>query len=193
MRLCKLSVLLVLASILSCGCFHNSHKAGLSDRQIEPARIRSLKQFEGTFSAVPRGSGPNLSLIIFRNSAPTNSDASSMIVDEVSSKVLDDSHLHIQALSKGKIVKEATLILDKDFKISSSRIPIKSDFKSAATKGGDGYTPPFTGVAKMSGDIFINKDGDLIYHSSTEAAILMLYVVPMAGSVNNYGIYKRLK
>jgi hypothetical protein len=159
----------------------------MSGRKVESSRIRSLKQFEGTFSNTPSGGGPMLSWFIFGGIHD---------VDAVSSKVLDDSHIQVQALHKGEIVKEKVLELNKDFKISSSQIPVYSRTKVTATKGGGGYALPvlpFAGAAVLRGDLYLNKDGDLVYHTSTDAAMLVLFVVPVAGSQDTYCIFKRLK
>lgn len=180
--------LFVVCSIFLSGCFIKEKKGRLSQEQISSARIKNLKQFEGTYANTPQGNGPALSQIIFQSYLPDT--------ESISCKVLDEKQILVQALGKGRVIMEKTLFLEKDFKISSSKIPLESKTKSATYHGGNENawaTPPFTGIGHISGNLFINSNGDVVYHHSDKVAMLILFVIPVVSLNDDYALYKKLK
>jgi hypothetical protein len=184
---------LILALVTGCVIFRKD-KGSLTDKQLSSVKIQDLKQFEGIYLDKPQGNGPRLSHIIFHKFIPSFYMPS---IDSVSCMVLETNQIHIQALSNKQVVIEKTLVLGKDFNLSSSKIPTgsKTISRGRNKEGTSGFAPDLVTAAVIhtDGEIFLNKDGDLIFHSSTHSAGLVLFVIPVAGSLNTHSVYKKLK
>jgi hypothetical protein len=178
--------LFVICLVLFSGCVSSDNRRGFSQNQLSSVRLKNLKQFEGTYMNKPQGNGPSLSSIVFQTYLPN--------VDAVSCKVLGANQIQVEAISSNLVIKTKTLTLNKDFTMSSSKIPTESKTKSVTYHGGDvSLMPPFAGVFHISGDLFLNSNGDVVYRESSKIAILALYVVPVAGSTEDYSLYKKVK
>jgi hypothetical protein len=138
------------------------------------AVIHEIKDLDGTYynagigrpSDAPNARVPCLSQIIWRNDKEINHKE----ISSIQVKAIDEKSLSIKAIGKNGIIKEDIFQMDKDFSLSTGRIPFNSIW---------GVPLPIVGIGYQSSEIGIDQRKDGKYKESTTVIGLFALLIPL--------------
>lgn len=184
-RFRRLELLAAISSVvLLTGCYFSQVSRS---QQVRPV---SLADFAGTYENFPVGNNRNHSFALTNVVWPKHPPASSTSadyrgIDRVRISV-DGKTVRLTFLTWGKVFAEVSYVEGKDFSLSGSKVPLKTQAGAGATWGEAGEemagmipVPPVAGAIVQTGQLFLNPKGDIVVRYTSTAGAMVFFIAPM--------------
>lgn len=194
-RFRRLELSAVISSVtLLTGCYFSQVSRS---QQVRPV---TLADFAGTYENRSVGYNPfALTDVVWPKHPPASSTREDYrSIDRVRISV-DGKTVRLTFLIWGKVFAEVSYVEGKDFSLSGSTVPLKTQAGAGATlgKGGvemEGMVPvlPFAGAIVQTGQLFLNPKGDIVVRYTDTAGAMVFFIAPVVIRDGKDHVFRRV-